>query len=204
MRGAKVPEKLAVSACLLALSCSGNHSVSPWGGGEPPPPSALVQRADLAAQLQVIDAETSALGLSLAVELRGRLPRGEGEVVARGYRGVDRLGRPTSATRVATARAVVLSVGPLSIRDLDRTRATELLPGPPGGEPPPEDGGVRRGPLGDLNGDADPDVVLRSEAGALEVWTLRPFSSVLVERIEPEEPRATTPKEKASETPGGK
>lgn len=204
MRGAKVTEKLAVGAALLGLSCGGNHRVSPWGGGEPPPPSALVPRADLAAQLRVIDGETAALGLTLAVELRGRLPRGEGEVVARGYRGVDRLGRPTSATRIATARAVVLSVGPLSIRDLDRARATELLLGPPRGAPPPEDGGVQRGPLDDLNGDGNPDVVLRSEAGALEVWTLRLFSSVLVERLERNATRETTPKEKASGTPGGR
>jgi hypothetical protein len=66
---------------------------------------------------------------------------------------------------------------------------------------------VQRGPLDDLNGDGDPDVVLRSEAGALEVWTLRPFSSVLVERIERNErneTRETTPKEKASGTPGGR
>jgi len=185
MLGAKVTEKLLPAACVLALalsfscsfSCGSNHRVSPWGGGEAPPPVALAQRPELAAQLEAIDEETAALGLTLAVELRGRLPRGGGPLAVRGYRGVDTLGRPTSAVRVATSRGVVMAVGPLSARDLDRRQATELLPSLLPGEPPGRAAAVEEAGVfasgSDLNGDGDPDVALRSEAGALEIWAVR-------------------------------
>lgn len=182
MRGAKVTEKLAAAAGLLALSCGSNHRVSPWGGGDAPPPAALLQAPDLDAQLRAVDEETGALGLQLETELRGRLPRGGGALVVRGYRGLDALGRPTSAVRVATARGVVMAVGPLSARDLDRSRATQLVPylvpGVPG-EPvhtPAQAADAAVGAFAsgtDLNGDGDPDVALRSEAGTLEVWGIR-------------------------------
>ncbi|HSN97843.1 MAG TPA: hypothetical protein VLS89_06075, partial [Candidatus Nanopelagicales bacterium] len=74
MRGAKVAEKLAAAAGVLALSCAGNHRVSPWGGGDPPPPAALAQPADLDAQLATVDQETAEAGLTQVAELRGRLP----------------------------------------------------------------------------------------------------------------------------------
>jgi hypothetical protein len=116
-----------------------------------------------------MDDETAALGLEIDIELRGKLPRGGGEVVVRGYRGVDRIGQPTTAVRVATPRGVVMAVGPLSPRDPDRSRATELLASMlPGGAFP---SGT------DLNGDGDPDVALRSEGGILEIWAIRLFGA---------------------------
>ncbi|WP_156338578.1 VCBS repeat-containing protein [Chondromyces crocatus] len=167
-----------MAACLLFVTaCGGNHSVSPWGGGEAPPPSVLIQASDLGAQLQIIDQETAARGLTVVTELRGNLPRGGGEVVARGYRGVDRLGRPITAVRVVSSRGLVLTLGPRSLRDLDHFRATELLAHPLLGDVPLDDDDIQRASLGDLNGDGSLDVVLRSEAGTLEVWSLRAFSA---------------------------
>lgn len=185
MRGAKVTEKLALAtpgfavAALAALavlacgslSCASNHRVSPWGGGELPPLSAFAPRPDLDAQLEAMDREAAAHGLRLEVELRGALPRGAGEVVVRGYEGVDAVGRRVTAVRVATARGVVMAVGPLAAGDQDRRRATELVPAlVAGGEP----GGGAFASGTDLNGDGAPDVAVRNEAGVLEIWAVRP------------------------------
>ncbi|WP_052376423.1 FG-GAP repeat domain-containing protein [Chondromyces apiculatus] len=139
-----------------------------------------MQRPDLARQLRVIEQETAALGLTAVLEMRGRLPRGGGEVVARGYEGGDRLGRRTTAVRAVSSRGVVLTLGPLSLGDLDRSQATELLAHPLLGEAAThtdEESSLATASLTDLNGDSLPDVVLRSETGTLEVWALHPFSA---------------------------
>lgn len=178
MRAAKITEKLALTASVLALSCSSDHRVSPWGGGAAPPLFAYVEAPDLGAQLRAIDRETAELGLTLRLELHGALPHGGGEVVVRAYAGADAVGRPTSAVRVATPRGVVMAVGPLDSADEDRDRATELVPSllpgvvPAGPGGAGDEGGVFASGS-DLNGDGDPDVVLRNEAGALEIWAVR-------------------------------
>jgi hypothetical protein len=186
MRGAKVTEKLALATSVLALSslsCASDHRVSPWGGGGPPPLLAFVTPPDLEAELRAVDRDAAALGLRLEVELRGALRRGGGAVVVRGYAGTDAVGRRTTAVRVATPRGVVMAVGPLAAGDLDRSRATELVPSlipgaevraSPGGDPA---GGLAFASGTDLNGDGDPDVALRSESGALEIWAIRQAGS---------------------------
>ncbi len=135
-----------------------------------------MQRPDLAAQLAVVDAETATLGLIQTEEIRAELPpRGSGKLaVLRGYQGIDAAGRRVHAVRVATPRSVVLAVGPLEAADLDRRRATELVPelvvGAHG-----EGGAFRSGT--DLNGDGSLDVVLRNDAGALTLWHLGELGS---------------------------
>jgi hypothetical protein len=163
----------ALAGGLVAAGCASNHQVSPWGGASSPPPlSAFIERPDLAARLARIDAETAHLGLTQTVELRGELPRGGGEIVVRGYNGLDPVGRPTHAVRVATPRGVVMAVGPLDVSDAARDRATELVVSlaPKAGTE-----ALRSGT--DLNGDGAPDVVLRNDAGALEFWQITSVGS---------------------------
>ncbi|WP_437605978.1 VCBS repeat-containing protein [Sorangium sp. So ce834] len=143
-----------------------------------PPLAAYVAPPDLDAHLRAIDAEAAELGLTLEVELRGALPRRGGEVVLRGYGGTDAIGRRTSAVRVATPRGVVMAAGPLDSARADRSQATQLVPSlPPGSEPDATEqlGAFRSGT--DLNRDGAPDVVLRNEAGALEIWAVQPFGA---------------------------
>ncbi|MGK3960424.1 FG-GAP repeat domain-containing protein [Sorangium sp. So ce118] len=178
MRKGTVTEKLALTMGVLLLSCTSDHQVSPWGAARRPPLAAYVAPPDLDAQLRAIDVEADELGLELEVELRGTLPRGQGEVVLRGYAGTDALGRRTSAVRVATPRGVVMAVGPLDSGRVDRSQATQLVPSLLPGEEPDaaEQLGVFRSGT-DLNGDGAPDVVLRNEAGELEVWAVNPFGA---------------------------
>jgi hypothetical protein len=173
---AEKPAKAStVLACLVlvgavGLGGCGEGSGSPrrFGPALVPPLSMYVGQPDLDAQLGAVEAETQALGLSLAKELRGELPRAAGPVVVRAYVGRDALGRERHAVRVATSRGVVMAVGPLAPTD-PRDRATELVtalvPGPLGDE---ASGAYQSGT--DLNGDGSPDVVVRNERGVMEVW----------------------------------
>ncbi|WP_437478451.1 VCBS repeat-containing protein [Sorangium sp. So ce1014] len=173
-----VTEKLSLTMCVLLISCASDHQVSPWGAARRPPLGAYVTPPDLEAQLRAIDVETAELGLKLEVELRGALPRRGGEVVLRGYRGTDALGRRTSAVRVATPRGVVMAAGPLDSGRVDRSQATQLMPSLlPGSQPDATEqlGAFRSGT--DLNRDGAPDVVLRNEAGELEIWGVHPLGA---------------------------
>ncbi|WP_437619315.1 FG-GAP repeat domain-containing protein [Sorangium sp. So ce1151] len=182
-----VTEKLTLTMGVLLLSCvscttscTSDHQVSPWGAARRPPLAAYIAPPDLDAQLRAIDVEADELELELELqlELRGALPRGQGEVVLRGYAGTDALGRRTSAVRVATPRGVVMAAGPLDSGRVDRRQATQLVPSLLPGEEPDatEQLGVFRSGT-DLNGDGAPDVVLRNEAGELEVWAVHPFGA---------------------------
>jgi hypothetical protein len=172
MRPATVAEKLglrllAALAALLLAACTSDHHVSPWGTEAPLAP--FFPRPDLGARLAQIEAETSRYGRVLETDIAARLPGAGGPLRILGYRGVDAIGRPVTAVRVATERAVAMAVGPLDLHDAVRDQATELVPalvpGPGGGA----EGGAY--PAGtDLNGDGTPDVVLRNEAGVLEIW----------------------------------
>ena len=123
---------------------------------------------DLDARLALVDTETAALGLRLTSEIPLTLARSGGPARIRGYEGTDTLGRPVHAIRVATARSVVMAVGPLDSRDTARDVATELVPALL-----VEDGG-RRGSAfrsgTDLTGDGAISVVAKSETGQLTVW----------------------------------
>jgi hypothetical protein len=123
---------------------------------------------DLDARLALVDTETAALGLRLTSEIPLTLARNGGPARIRGYEGTDTLGRPVHAIRVATARSVVMAVGPLDSRDTARESATELVPALL-----VEDGG-RRGSAfrsgTDLTGDGAISVVAKSETGQLTIW----------------------------------
>ncbi len=119
------------------------------------------------ARIQRVDQETTALGLTQTAEIEGKLPGARGTVLIRGYEGLDAARRRTHAVRAITPRAVVMAVGPLDVADHDRRPATELVPA----LVPGEKGGAYRSGT-DLNGDGSPDVVLRNEAGELEIWHL--------------------------------
>ena len=186
MRARTLPEKLGLATSLLAaslapglaLGCSGNHHVSPWGAGSGPGLEAYLQGPDLAAELAVVDAETRTLGLVQTEEIRAELPpRGSGRTaVLRGYEGVDAARRKVHAVRVATPRGVVLAVGPLEAGDLDRRRATELVPALLTGD----DGeGIAFRSGTNLNGDGSLNVVVRNDAGELSIWHLGELGSGL-------------------------
>ena len=125
---------------------------------------------DLDARLALFDTETAALGLRLTSEIPLTLAHGGGPARIRGYEGTDTLGRPVHAIRVATARSVVMAVGPLDSRDTARDVATELVPALL-----VEDGG-RRGSAfrsgTDLTGDGAISVVAKSETGQLAIWRI--------------------------------
>lgn len=175
MWGGTLPEKLALAASLLAAGCGSNHHVSPWGDGAGPSLEAFLRVPDLGAELARIDAETASLGLVRTEEIRAELPpRGSGRTaVLRGYEGRDVTGRKVHAVRVATPRGVVLAVGPLDAGDVDRGKATELVPALATGEGRAL--ALRSG--SDLNGDGALDVVLRNDAGALEIWRIDELGS---------------------------
>jgi hypothetical protein len=163
--------------CALLVGCS-NHQVSPWG---PTGPSLapFIAAPDLPSQLAAIDAEVGELGLALRHELVGRLPGGGGPLVVRAYDGADAVHRPIHAVRAATARGVVLALGPLDARDEERRKATELvvslLPAAEG------DGAWRSAT--DLNRDGRLDVVLKNEAGELEIWGIGPTGAGAYELV---------------------
>lgn len=155
---------MALLAGAAAGACS-NHHVSPWGSANVPSLRPYLPRPDLDAQLAAIDAETAELHLERSFELETQLPRGAGPIVIRAYAGRDVGRRAIHAVRVASARSVVMAVGPLDARDVGREHATELVPA------------LLTSATGDayqagtdLNGDGTPDVALKSESGALEVW----------------------------------
>jgi hypothetical protein len=189
MGAATVAEKAALAATVLAAllglalslgglgACDGGSSSGSrrFKAALMPPLTAYVGEPDLEAQLEVVDGETGALGLTLEREVRGKLPRGGGAVVVRGYAGRDALGRPTHAVRVATSRGVVMAVGPLEAVE-PRDRATELVAAlVPGGVGDADAGAFQSGT--DLQGDGSPDVVLRNEGGVLEVWGISTIGS---------------------------
>jgi hypothetical protein len=163
-------------ASALLASCATDHKVSPWGEAGRLPVDLYVAKPNLEAELAKIDRETATLGLARTIEIPGRFGRNGEAFRIRGYAGKDPIGRPIHAVRVASARAVVLAVGPHDPRDVDRSRATELVPAlVPGPDPAHPLDGAAYVSGGDLNGDGSPDVVLRSDAGVLEVWHLSPL-----------------------------
>lgn len=148
--------------------CSSDHHVSAWGATESPRLDAFMEGPDLDARLALVDTETAAHGLRLTQEIPVKLPHGGGPARIRGYEGVDALGRPVHAVRVATARAVVMALGPLDSRDSARDVATELVPAlvlEDGGR-----GGSAFQSGTDLTGDGAISVVARSETGQLAIW----------------------------------
>jgi hypothetical protein len=183
-----IAEAAAIAAAVVATAaCATDHRVSPWGSAAAPPLSLFAAPADLQARLQAIDSETSGLGLTLALELHGALPAAGGPIIVRAYQGADAIGRKTHAVRIATPYAVVMAVGPLDSSERDRDQPTELVAalimGP--SSVPQKGAGDRGGELQgaalrsgtDLNGDGAPDVVLRSETGALEMWRISRMGS---------------------------
>jgi hypothetical protein len=176
MRRAKVAENLALfGLVLVASACAPAHRVSPWGE-RPPPLGALLRAPDLAARLAEIDAETAHLGLARTIELEAKLPAARGAALVRAYEGADVVGRRVTAIRAASSRGVILALGPLDARDLARDQATELVPAlAPADDGDPAHGAWRSGT--DLDGDGLPDVVARTEQGALEIWSLDVFGA---------------------------
>jgi hypothetical protein len=137
--------------------------------------AAFMESPDLDARLALVDAETAAHGLHLTREIPITLAHGGGPARIRGYEGTDSLGRPVTAIRVATARSVVMAVGPLDSRDTGRDAATALVPAllvEEGGR-----GGSAFQSGTDLTGDGAISVVARSETGQLAIWRVTPLGA---------------------------
>jgi hypothetical protein len=150
----------------LWLACSSGPRVSPWGASASVPLRLYVEAPDLGARAQAIDAETAALGLRLERESRWTDKSGVA-FVARSYVGSDSLGRTTHACRVASDRGVVLALGPPAESD-PGDLATEWVPAVDAG------GGRVVASPGDLDADGSFELVVRSRAGTLAIYSLGP------------------------------
>ena len=171
---------------LVAAACTDNHSVSPWGDAGRPRLADYAVRPDLDARVAEIEAEASQLGMDEAFRLQVKDPNSGDALVAMGLRGRDEIGRDLTATRVVSKWGVVLARGPLDMRDVRRSTATELLQvvsvgattgGADGGPDAP--GGF--GAFSDLTRDGTPDLVLRSEQGRIEIWSMTSRAGTQVE-----------------------
>lgn len=147
-------------------ACAGGHHVSPWGEQGAPSLRPYILVPDLAEQLAAIDRETAELGLSLTREVHGDLSEGD-SVVIRAYEGHDAFGRTTHAARAASARGVVLAVGPPHEGEV---MASEVVFGA-------EDAPHLGRPGADMNGDGAPELVLRDAQRRLEVVRLDALGS---------------------------
>lgn len=185
--GLRLPLSLARRLCPLRLgslavalfglgaaSCTDNHSVSPWGEAGRLRLADYAVRPDLDARVAEIEVEASRLGMDEAFRIQGKDPHSGDALVAMGFSGRDEIGRDLTATRVVSKWGVVLALGPLDMRDVRRSTATELLQlvsigaTAEGGADSP--GGF--GAFSDLTHDGTPDLVLRSEQGRIEIWSM--------------------------------
>lgn len=147
-------------------ACDPKPRVSPWGVRELPPLGAFVERPDLARSLAAIDTEAAATDLRIASSARVEDRAGTPFVVM-SLVGRDRLGKPTSAARVASPWGVVLAVGPSKEGD-DPSAPTELVPFL-------ESGPGRSVKLpADLTADGSPEIVLAGPGGAFAIYALEP------------------------------
>ena len=142
--------------------------MSPWGARDVPPLGAFVERPDLERSLAAIETEARAIGLRVASSARVEDRAGTPYVV-QALVGRDRLGRVTSAARVASPWGVVLALGPL--RESDAPVATELVPFLDAGP-----GRSLKLPA-DLTGDGDPEIVLTGAGSKLAIFSLEPHGA---------------------------
>jgi len=154
---------LVVCVC-SAQACRAERRVSPWGERSGPSLGAFVVRPDLERHVRSIEDESRAEGLHLVSKSAVRGKSGALFEV-RGFEGRDRLGRRTTAVRVASSWGVVLAVGPLGEGDA-RSRPTELLPALEA------DAGASVRLPADLTGDGEPEIALRSELGDVAIMAL--------------------------------
>lgn len=140
-----------------------------------PPLGAYVIRPELPPHLAELDREAAESGLELDFEQRLELPDAGDPIVVRVYVGRDSVGRAVHAVRAATPFGIVLAAGPLRTDDVRRREATEFVPAlatDQDGHP------IAYHSLTDLTGTGAIDLVLRSEAGRLEVWRLGPRAAI--------------------------
>ncbi len=178
---------LAATFVTALAACTDNHSMSPWGDAGRPRLADYAMRPDLEGHVAEIEVEASRLGLSEAFRVTVTDPRGGDPLVAIALEGRDDVGRKVTATRVASPWGVVLARGPLDLRDVKRATATELLRvvALEGEDEATPGGAVGFGAFSDLTRDQVPDLVLRSEEGRLEIWSMTARAGTQIEvRIE--------------------
>lgn len=161
---------LLLTAGLPAVGgCAAEKELSPWGPRKTPSLKAFLEKPDLDEHVRAIEEEARAAKLELvaADSVRAR----DGTVFeVRAFRGVDGLGHPTTAVRVASPFGVVLAVGPRSERDASHP-ATELVLSLAS-----EEGTAVQLPA-DLLRDGSLLLALRSDRGTVEVHRLTPHGS---------------------------
>lgn len=150
-------------------SCGDRAPVSPWGERGLPPLGAFVEAPDLGRWVAAIEAEARAGGLHVERSLRVR-DQGNVEYEVQALSGTDGLGRPTTATRVASPFGVILALGPARAGDRD-TPPSELL------ETLPLPAGQSLALPRDLTGDGTLELVLRGPNGSISIVALSPHGS---------------------------
>lgn len=172
---------LLIAIC-SALACSAERRVSPWGERGGPSLGAFIDRPDLERHVRAIEDETGAAGLKL---VSTTLVRGKSGALfeVRGFEASDRLGRRTTAVRVASAWGVVLALGPLEEGD-PRSRPTELVPAFEA------DAGAAVRMPSDLTGDGEPEIALRSARGDVMIVSLATHGAAEMEVDLPDPPDA--------------
>ncbi len=151
----------------LLAACS-SPSVSPWGQSRGPSLRLYLEKPDLAASLEQIEAEVRGLELEPVGSFEVKDASGERYTVL-SYAGRDKLGNKTSAVRVASEHGVVAALGPL--RELDPPQPTEFVR-----FVSEENGGTLSFPR-DITGDGLPDLLLSDGNGHELLLGLQPHGT---------------------------
>jgi hypothetical protein len=148
-----------IGALIGLPACASDHHVSPWPQGVRI--DAIAEAADLGAQLAKVEREMQSERLVKTAEIRAKLSSSEPFVI-QGFEGPDWVGKPRTAVRVITSRAVVLALGPRSLSEATVGGRARLLVAL-------ADGGLWRSGS-DMNGDEIPDVAVAGVDGTFEIW----------------------------------
>lgn len=161
----------------LALGCGSNHRVSEWGASGSPKLSMFVSEPDLEGHLEEMGGSPDLRGFEVDAELHG--DAAGTHYVARSFKGPRELGRDQRAIRVASPSGVILALGPIDPRSTVRTEPDDLVRAIDADD----DGEGEFRSMTDLTGDGTLDLVVRTEAGEIAIYSLGPRGATRVEVV---------------------